>query len=322
MAGSKGQELGPPSTEHVGENQSKQTTITENHSDTIFSAAGTRRIGDGAKKGSSTKNVAKKPKKRGAPKKDPWAPKRPLSSFFAYSNSKKASLKRKNPNLTNVDLSRMLAKKWREAPQKEKQHYLDQEQQELIKYKAKMAEYKKAQSAEAKRRQDSERESEQEQNENLQESSAVPPTQTQLQVANLGGIVVNPDPTSAILGQAFLNPQVNILNPNVILSQQHQQPQADVAAAAVLSTALGGQIAPMALPSTFPYLTQIQVAVPDPRLMVCNIPFTATNPMLGSVLNQVHAPVGAQPVPQQGGQDPNIGGAAVGSGNQPDCALS
>jgi hypothetical protein len=46
--------------------------------------------------------------------KDPSAPKRPMSAFLAYSNSRRAALKRKHPKATNADLSRMLSKSWKE----------------------------------------------------------------------------------------------------------------------------------------------------------------------------------------------------------------
>lgn len=46
--------------------------------------------------------------------KDPSAPKRPMSAFLAYSNSRRAGLKRDNPKSTNADLSRMLSKTWKE----------------------------------------------------------------------------------------------------------------------------------------------------------------------------------------------------------------
>jgi len=46
--------------------------------------------------------------------KDPLAPKRPMSAFLAYSNSRRAGLKRDHPKSTNADLSRMLSKTWKE----------------------------------------------------------------------------------------------------------------------------------------------------------------------------------------------------------------
>eukprot|EP00521_Asterionellopsis_glacialis_P010083 CAMPEP_0195291192 /NCGR_PEP_ID=MMETSP0707-20130614/7331_1 /TAXON_ID=33640 /ORGANISM="Asterionellopsis glacialis, Strain CCMP134" /LENGTH=394 /DNA_ID=CAMNT_0040351459 /DNA_START=180 /DNA_END=1364 /DNA_ORIENTATION=+ len=59
--------------------------------------------------------------------KDPDAPKRPMSAFLAYSNSKRAGLKRKDPSLSNADVSRILSKAWRAAPEEERKRYIDQE---------------------------------------------------------------------------------------------------------------------------------------------------------------------------------------------------
>lgn len=59
--------------------------------------------------------------------KDPGAPKRPMSAFLAYSNSKRAGLKRKDPSLSNADVSRILSKAWRAAPEDERKRYIDQE---------------------------------------------------------------------------------------------------------------------------------------------------------------------------------------------------
>lgn len=60
---------------------------------------------------------------------DADAPKRPMSSFLAYSNSKRAALRMANPHLTNGDMSKMLAKMWREAPEEEKKEYIEREQE-------------------------------------------------------------------------------------------------------------------------------------------------------------------------------------------------
>jgi len=42
--------------------------------------------------------------------KDPSAPKRPMSAFLAFSNGRRADLKRQNPNATNSDLSKVSAR--------------------------------------------------------------------------------------------------------------------------------------------------------------------------------------------------------------------
>ena len=52
--------------------------------------------------------------------KDPSAPKRPMSAFLAYSNSRRAGLKKQNPKATNADLSRMLSQSWKELDAEER----------------------------------------------------------------------------------------------------------------------------------------------------------------------------------------------------------
>ena len=52
--------------------------------------------------------------------KDPLAPKRPMSAFLAYSNSRRAGLKRENPKATNADLSKMLSASWKELDPEER----------------------------------------------------------------------------------------------------------------------------------------------------------------------------------------------------------
>ena len=59
---------------------------------------------------------------------DADAPKRPMSAFLSYSNSKRAALRKTNPRLTNGDMSKMLAKMWREAPEEEKREHIEREE--------------------------------------------------------------------------------------------------------------------------------------------------------------------------------------------------
>ncbi|KAL7561494.1 hypothetical protein ACA910_016293 [Epithemia clementina (nom. ined.)] len=47
---------------------------------------------------------------------DPEAPKRPMPAFLAFFNKRRKSLKRQYLCASNADLSKMLAKTWREAP--------------------------------------------------------------------------------------------------------------------------------------------------------------------------------------------------------------
>ena len=71
---------------------------------------------------------ASKKSKVKARRTDADAPKRPMSSFLSYSNSKRAALRKANPHLTNGDMSKMLSKMWREAPEEEKREHIEREE--------------------------------------------------------------------------------------------------------------------------------------------------------------------------------------------------
>jgi hypothetical protein len=75
--------------------------------------------------------------------KDPSAPKRPMSAFLAFSNKRRAALKRQHPDATNSDLSKMLSKTWKEAPQELKSKYMEEEAGLRAKYKVAMAAWRK-----------------------------------------------------------------------------------------------------------------------------------------------------------------------------------
>ena len=75
--------------------------------------------------------------------KDPSAPKRPMSAFLAFSNKRRAALKRQHPDATNADLSKMLSKTWKEAEPSLRQKYMDEEAELRQQYKVEMAKWRK-----------------------------------------------------------------------------------------------------------------------------------------------------------------------------------
>ena len=75
--------------------------------------------------------------------KDPSAPKRPMSAFLAYSNKRRAALKRQHPDATNADLSKMLSKTWKELSMDLKSKYMEEEAELRAKYKVEMAKWRK-----------------------------------------------------------------------------------------------------------------------------------------------------------------------------------
>ncbi|GAX21669.1 upstream-binding transcription factor [Fistulifera solaris] len=82
--------------------------------------------------------------------KDPNAPRRPMSAFLAFSNKRRASLKREHPTATNADLSKMLSKAWKELSPEMKQEYVQEEAELRAKYKTDAVVWKKKKAEEAK----------------------------------------------------------------------------------------------------------------------------------------------------------------------------
>ena len=74
--------------------------------------------------------------------KDPGAPKRPMSSFLSYSNSKRSEIKRTHPGISNSDASKLLAQMWKEAPYEEKREHIEREERLREIYKRDIAEYR------------------------------------------------------------------------------------------------------------------------------------------------------------------------------------
>lgn len=75
--------------------------------------------------------------------KDPSAPKRPMSAFLAFSNKRRAALKREHPDATNADLSKMLSRIWKEAPEETRSKYVEEEAGLRSHYKVEMGKWRK-----------------------------------------------------------------------------------------------------------------------------------------------------------------------------------
>ena len=80
-------------------------------------------------------------------KKDPSAPKRPMSAFLYYSQGKRREIKEANPSLKNTEVSRLLGEMWRAAPIEEKTPFIEKEKGEREKYKVRIADWRKEDSA-------------------------------------------------------------------------------------------------------------------------------------------------------------------------------
>lgn len=76
-------------------------------------------------------------------KKDPTAPKRPMSAFLNFSQDKRRRIKEENPNIRNTEVSRILGELWRNASEEEKRPHIEREKEEREKYKESIAEWRK-----------------------------------------------------------------------------------------------------------------------------------------------------------------------------------
>jgi hypothetical protein len=76
-------------------------------------------------------------------KKDPSAPKRPMSAFLYFSQGRRRMIKGENPTMKNTEISRLLGEMWRNAPEEDRKPHIDQEKAEREKYKVAIAEWRK-----------------------------------------------------------------------------------------------------------------------------------------------------------------------------------
>jgi hypothetical protein len=74
--------------------------------------------------------------------KDPLKPKRPMSTFLAFSTAKRQSVRKQYPEKKNSDISVILGGMWTGAPQSERQIYIDEEQILRNTYKASIAKWR------------------------------------------------------------------------------------------------------------------------------------------------------------------------------------
>eukprot|EP00529_Nitzschia_sp_RCC80_P031872 CAMPEP_0113459510 /NCGR_PEP_ID=MMETSP0014_2-20120614/10490_1 /TAXON_ID=2857 /ORGANISM="Nitzschia sp." /LENGTH=550 /DNA_ID=CAMNT_0000351097 /DNA_START=214 /DNA_END=1866 /DNA_ORIENTATION=+ /assembly_acc=CAM_ASM_000159 len=74
--------------------------------------------------------------------KDPSAPKRPASAFLSFSNQRRAECKRQHQDASNADISRLLSKMWKEAPEDVRKKYQDDEAKARQEYKKRIAEWR------------------------------------------------------------------------------------------------------------------------------------------------------------------------------------
>lgn len=82
------------------------------------------------------------PRKATKPK-DPNAPKRALSSYFLFSNERRAVLQKKMPEKKLTELSKIISVEWKELDEAKKQKYAARAKKDKDKYDEELAAYKK-----------------------------------------------------------------------------------------------------------------------------------------------------------------------------------
>jgi len=78
-------------------------------------------------------------------RKDPNAPKRPMSAFLAYSQRMRSVAKQDNQHLSNTEISKLLAEMWREAPDDIRREHIEQESEQRARYKLLMGDWRSKQ---------------------------------------------------------------------------------------------------------------------------------------------------------------------------------
>jgi HMG (high mobility group) box len=88
-------------------------------------------------------NKIKKPKA----KKDPNAPKKPLTSFMLFSNEVRSRIQKENPSMTFGELGKKIGELFRGLSSSEKQKYEDMSKKEKERYKKQMQDFENKQKA-------------------------------------------------------------------------------------------------------------------------------------------------------------------------------
>ncbi|KAI8923664.1 high mobility group box domain-containing protein [Entophlyctis helioformis] len=79
--------------------------------------------------------------KRTRAKKDPNAPKKPLSAFMIFSQENRAKIKEDNPEASFGEIGKLLGAAWRELSEKGKQVYNEKAEEDKGRYERDVASY-------------------------------------------------------------------------------------------------------------------------------------------------------------------------------------
>jgi hypothetical protein len=108
-----------------------ETGVEEEYIETEFETAW--------KKYQSDLSALFKEKKSKSPrKKDPNAPKRPMSAYMLFANANRDKVKNEKPELKFTEIASELGKRWKEVSEKDKKKYTDLAEKEKLRYKTEM----------------------------------------------------------------------------------------------------------------------------------------------------------------------------------------
>lgn len=89
-------------------------------------------------------------KKRQKPPKDVNAPKHPLTGYVRYMNENREGVRQKHPNLTPIEITKIMAEEWSKLPEDRKKPYLEAAEVDKERYNKEISEYKLNNEAKAK----------------------------------------------------------------------------------------------------------------------------------------------------------------------------
>jgi structure-specific recognition protein 1 len=101
------------------------------------------RGGSGNKRKKAASTPKKKPAAKGkkGKKKDPNAPKKPISSFFYFSGAMRPKIKEENPDLPVTEIAKKIGEAWKEISAEDKVQYQEKADQDKARYEKEMESY-------------------------------------------------------------------------------------------------------------------------------------------------------------------------------------
>ncbi|XP_053673998.1 high mobility group protein 20A [Anopheles nili] len=126
-----------------------QTDESKDNAKELESSASATPGNSGAKAKQSVSKASAKKKRRKVPK-DANAPKHPLTGYVRYMNENREGVRQKNPNLTPVEITKIMAEEWSKLPDERKKPYLEAAEADKERYNKEISEYKLSNEAKAK----------------------------------------------------------------------------------------------------------------------------------------------------------------------------